>query len=747
MLMPAIAYKVNTLRIGSRAGLAVTLSLLVVIGLSLLQPVSGQPGQWRSINPVNIALNGVWMTATNNGWAVGAQGRAVFWDGLQWKEVSTPYSGVLAVTLYSVACLSASRCLSVGTNGPAAVLLQWDGTAWVDRSALVPAGTTELFGLHIQSDGLTFAVGTGAPNIIRIPDANVVPITVSVEATVGGTLKSVWTISPDPGGTIRGFAVGKSGKAWRWDGAGWIAEATPVITDLLGVSVISATDAFAVGLGDTIIRWNGVSWTGPYVAPTSGISYRGVHMLSSLDGWIVGTKGVQSTFLHWDGVSWTLLAANVPTAVDLYGVFMLSAQGWAVGDGGTIARWDGIRWNAVTQPVSSTTPLRGVWLAESATDGWIVGNGGCIIRFNGVYWNLYQTLPTGADLYGVHGFDASNVWAVGKDPDGGGAMPGTVEKWNGAAWTAITAGVPTASADLWAVFVSSSTFIMAGGGAGGASPAMFIRSTDGATSPDGATFGAIPAPAAWAAGTVVKGIWMLGTTDGWAVGTGGQIARWNGAVWASETSPTIKDLLHVQAISATDVWAVGASGTILHRDGTGWSAVPSGVTVALNGVYMVSPIEGWAVGAIPVGETEPAILYWNGMTWTRVFAQPMTGIMGAIRAVWMASSTDGWAVGSVLRFGPTAVTSVTTIPVTVTSTTTSTQSVTATSTVTTATVSTQVTSTQSVSTTATSWVTTTGTSTIIPPPGPIPGFPMESILAGLVAGAAALLVLRRRGRT
>ena len=724
------------MRIGSRAGLAVTLSLLVVIGLSLLQPVSGQPGQWRSINPVNIALNGVWMTATNNGWAVGGAGRAVFWDGLQWKEVSTPYSGVVAVTLYSVACLSASRCLAVGTNGPAAVLLQWDGTAWVDRSTLVPALTTALYGLHIRSDGLAFAVGTGSPNIVRIPDANVVPVTVSVEATVGGpdSLRSVWTISPDPGGTIRGFAVGLLGKAWRWDGAGWIAEATPVATDLLDVSMISATDAFAVGLGDKIIRWNGVSWTGPVVAPTAGISYRGVHMLSSSDGWIVGTVGgVQSTFIHWDGISWTLLATNIPTAVDLNAVFMLSSsEGWAVGSGGAITKWDGSRWNAMTQPIP--TALNGVWMASS-TDGWIVGAGGRIIRFNGVYWNLYQTLPSGVALNSVHGSSASNVWAVG-GPVGG---PPAVEKWDGTSWTAITAGVPITSDSLLAVFVQSATFIMAGGG-DGVNTGLFIRSTDGST------FGAIPSP--WPATTRVRGIWMLSTTDGWAVGTGGNIARWNGAAWASETSPTTNHLYHVQALSATDVWAVGASGTILHRDGTGWSAVPSGVTADLNGVYMISAIEGWAVGAI--SGTEPVILYWNGLTWTQVFAQPTTGILNPINSVWMVSSTDGWAVGSILHFGPISATTVTTVPVTVTSTSTTTQSVTATSTVTTSTVSTQVTSTHTVSTNttyvSTSWVTTTGT-TFIPPPSPVPGFPMESILAGLVAGAATLLVLRRRRRT
>jgi len=454
-------------------------------------------------------------------------------------------------------------------------------------------------------------------------------------------------------------------------------------------------------------------------------------MLSSSDGWIVGTAGgVQSTFIHWDGVSWTLLATNVPTIDHLYAVFMRSAsEGWAVGAVGTITKWDGTRWNAISQAASST--LNSVWMSSS-TDGWIVGAGGRIIRFNGVYWNLYQTLPSGVALNSVHGSSASNVWAVGGLVVG----PPTVEKWDGTAWTAITAGVPVTADSLFAVFVQSPTFIMAGGG-DGINTGLFIRSTDGST------FGAIPSP--WPALTTVRGIWMLSTTDGWAVGTGGHIARWNGAAWASETSPTPNDLYHVQALSATDVWAVGASGTILHRDGTGWSAVPSGVAVPLNGVYMVSAIEGWAVGAI--SGTEPVILYWNGLTWTQVFAQPMTGILNPINAVWMVSSTDGWAVGSILSFGPISATTVTTVPVTVTSTSTTTQSVTATSTVTTSTVSTQVTSTQTSTGTTTTTSTVTSTTTVTPMPAPIPGFPIESILAGLFAGAAGLFVFRRRRRT
>jgi LytS/YehU family sensor histidine kinase len=31
-----------------------------------------------------------------------------------------------------------------------------------------------------------------------------------------------------------------------------------------------------------------------------------------------------------------------------------------------------------------------------------------------------------------------------------------------------------------------------------------------------------------------------------------------------------------------------------------------------------------------------------------------------------------------------------------------------------------------------------------PPPGPVPGFPIESILAGLLGGLIALTIIRRR---
>jgi hypothetical protein len=442
-----------------------------------------------------------------------------------------------------------------------------------------------------------------------------------------------------------------------------------------------------------------------------------------------------------------------------------SSEGWAVGAGGTIAKWDGSRWNSQTQPVLEE--LNGVWLASSA-DGWTVGDTGRIIRYNGVYWNLYHTLPSMADLFDVHGSASNTVWAVGEDTDGAGAADSpTIVKWNGASWTEITAGLPTNTVQLTAVFVSSPTFIMAGG-EGPAGAGLMVKSSDGIS------FGSIPTgmPAA----SVVNGIWLIGTTDGWAVGSGGAISRYNvGGTgdWSAETSPVATNLLDVQALSSTNVWAVGAGGVILHRDALGWSVVPSGTAVALNSIYMVSATEGWIVGA--VDGTEPIILFWNGFTWARVFALPMGSVIDPLNAVWMVSSTDGWAVGSMLDFGAVTGATVTTVPVTVTGTSTvfvtsssvvatsslttsTTQTLTSTSFVATTTVPTQTTSTSTViaqqtstqyvsTATGTTTATTTVTSTFTGQVPPIPGFPLESILAGLVAGLAGLFVLRRRRRS
>ncbi len=52
---------------------------------------------------------------------------------------------------------------------------------------------------------------------------------------------------------------------------------------------------------------------------------------------------------------------------------------------------------------------------------------------------------------------------------------------------------------------------------------------------------------------------MISSNDGWAVGFGGRIMRWNGINWTIVESPTNTPLESVDAISADDAWAVGSN--------------------------------------------------------------------------------------------------------------------------------------------------------------------------------------------
>jgi hypothetical protein len=739
----------------------ITLAFLVV-GMALL-PASGQPGQWRAINPVFTPnLNGVSFISPTSGWAVGDSpgvglpGTAILWDGTQWQQILTPtLAGPTAYNLESVACFAANNCAAVGTvvGGAAPILLQWDGISWIDRSALVAAlGTTALHSIFVRSDGLGFAVGeslAGNPNIIRVNLAVVPPSppAVASEAIVGAPdrLRSVMILPPGTPGSIQGFAVGDNGAAvgaaWRWDGTpgGWLVSPPGAVATLRGVQILNPNEAIAVGDTDDRTRWNGASWTPEGGVVIATANWRSVFATASNDEWIVGSAvGGVASIAHWDGVAWTAFAPpNVPVAVNLNSIQMLSfSDGWAVGQGGAIIRWDGLSWKSIASPVASPNNLRSVWLASSA-DGWAVGDAAApalsqIFRWDGANWGLYQTSPVASQLNAIHGTDTTNVFAVGNAP-GAGSPPAIVRWTGGPAWTNISPAGVALGLNLYGVFVVNPTLAFAVGDTG-----TMLRW-------DGTLWASILSGAGV---NTLRGIWMVSDTDGWAVGNLGSIVRWNGLAWAAETSPTPNQLNGVQALSSTDVWAVGNGGTIVHRNGLGWTLVPSGVIQNLNSLYMLSDTEGWAVGNSD--GTAPVILFWDGLTWTRVFPIPLVSLN--LLDMWMVASQDGWSVGTnglILRFGAGIVTvATTTITVPVTTTSTITQSVTATTTVTTSTVSTSTTSTQTLTSTTTSTTLAVTTGFIgLPPSSPVPGFPVESILAGLVAGVAALFMLHRRRRT
>ncbi|MEK9151953.1 MAG: hypothetical protein AAB692_01150, partial [Patescibacteria group bacterium] len=128
---------------------------------------------------------------------------------------------------------------------------------------------------------------------------------------------------------------------------------------------------------------------------------------------------------------------------------------------------------------------------------------------------------------------------------------------------------------------------------------------------------------------------FVAANDGWAVGAGGVIVRWNGTAWSTVASATTQDLFGIAGATGNDVWAVGSSGKIMHWNGTAWSEFVDTGANDFAGIFMVSSTDGWAVSS--AGK----IFRWNGTAWSEFVD---TGNQ-KWSAVSMVSLTDGWIVG------------------------------------------------------------------------------------------------------
>ncbi len=723
--------------------------MLVLLAMAAFLPASAQLSQWRSLNPTRDGtpppprpfLYSVHLLSPTVGWAVGGScrvyvpitppcsGFVLYWDGLDWREVLTP-AGI--GTLTSVYAVSPNDVWAVGTRAiglGVGTIIHWDGISWV--SVTPPAGTGDLLSVYMLPGGTDgWAVGDGNPDNLRWsgswPAGTWSPgPTADLSANI---LRSVNMLSPTSGWIV-GDIVGGFGAIFRWDGAGWIATTSPTSNDLLSVYSVGANDAWAVGRSDTIIRWNGASWTGPMVSPTSGLDYRSIRIINSTYGWIAGIQNPttnEGLLLRWDGTAWSIVRSFV--TVDLNGLFMLpgGSSGAAVGNAETIIRWNGLQWLAQTSPTS--TDLNAAYLV-SANDGWSVGDSGSIFRWNGQAWHHYETLPSGVNLFGLFMKTSTDAWAVGANP--GGATPPTILHWDGSAWVVKSPPGVALGETLRDVYMLSANEGWAVG-TGTATAATMLKW-------DGSLWASVPSGTA--ADADLNSIHMLSSIDGWAVGdrllgSPGIVVRWNGLAWSTVTVPAgIGHLRSVHFLSPNDGWAVGTAtaaigdqATIIHWDGAQWRRVPA-PEGNLTSVHMVAANDGWAVGfdanAGPSGSS--LIVHWDGVSWDVVATLPVPSTLAVeLRSVFMTAALNGWIVsdqGLILRYGPEDV---------------------ATSTITsTATVTSTITSTSTSGTTST--ITTSHTTTTMPP-APIPGFPIESILAGLVGGLAALSLIGRRRR-
>jgi hypothetical protein len=676
-------------------------------------------------------------------------------------------------SIYPVTGSSLQEAWAVGSNdGVHGAFWHWQGIpgaggAWIEDSHVVANAQGPINGVYMTK------LGTIGPNNVAV-DGWAVGVGGIVYRTTGVT--DGWTIFGAPLGTdlnaiamsstTSGWAVGNGGKIFYYNGATWNpcigACFTGPTKDLLSIVLISSSEGWAVGKADatgpivlhgvnlnSVPQWSQVSQGN---LPVGLIDlYSVTFAISGGSIWTTGKGGLMA--LCPSGCTTTSMwgATTSPTTAELTSVFMTGTNdGWAVGktilSQATIFHWDGATWTRANG--GTANDLYGVALTSSS-EGWAVGGAGAVpetFHFSGGTWTNIPTVACTCTVHGLHMISSSNGWAVGT---GGNilTLTSSAGPWTGLGPVAVdSVATPV---DLYAISFdpgnSNNGWAVGGNGGGAGTKAAEVFQTTNA----GATWliktdnpGGVPVQ------TILRSIFILDSTHIWVVGTSPGAATpdiilfYNGASWTLQTAAGILnaplDLRGVFFDSSSDGWAVGTdnAGTpiLLHSDGVGWSVDPA--TNSMTGIYagtldslfLTSSTNGLAVGMPVAGagtlglafHLDPPGLYGGGSGGTTTVTSVVTTTSSASSSTTTPASTST-SVGST----STATSSLTTTVV-------------STSLMTTTVVSTPTTTSTSESTSSTSSVSTPMT---LPA---IPGFPWESIIAGIIVGMAALAIVRRR---
>lgn len=264
-------------------------------------PVENEAGVLESVYVVNI----------NDAWAVGWGDRILHWNGTLWETVPCP----AGYDLFSVHMVNSTDGWIVGARGR---ILHWDGISWSQVAS--PTGLILRSVFMIDSDnGWAVSSINGARTETHILhwDGNSWSVMLS---PVVETLYSVFMVSP-----TNGWAVGEGGTIIHWNGISWtIVRHSPSALALLDVFMAGESEGWAVGANGIIFHWNGATWSS--VASPTGLALQSVFMLNSNYGWAVGDD-----ILHWDGSNWSLLVDPLESGY-YRSIHMLSSfEGFAVG--------------------------------------------------------------------------------------------------------------------------------------------------------------------------------------------------------------------------------------------------------------------------------------------------------------------------------------------------------------------------------------------------------------------------------
>lgn len=278
---------------------------------------------------------------------------------------------------------------------------------------------------------------------------------------------------------------------------------------------------------------------------------------------------------------------------------------------------------------------------------------------------------TNANLYGVGGSDAADLWAVGAY-ESSASFRTFAEHWDGADWKLVqTPSAGTGDNNLVAVTAPSSTNAWAVG-----------RSTPTSTSEtrtliehwDGKEWKIVTSPSS-GQGSWLGDVKAVAANDVWAVGAFYNLSgnlqtlveHWNGNAWSIVSSPdpggSYNDLAQLAIVTPKNIWAAGSSSndsgatsqTLVERwNGKTWQIVPSlnapnAIYSDLGSIAAVDASDIWVAGSsesYASYTTSTLVERWSGSSW-QIVPSPNVGTHGSVLSgIAAVSAGELWAVGS-----------------------------------------------------------------------------------------------------
>ncbi len=625
-------------------------------------------------SPTNQDLNEVYLSSINDGWAVGASGKILRWNGISWSE----FLDTGATTHNTLHMVSSTDGWIAGTSGK---IFRWNGTTW---SEFTDTGNQSWNGLYFVSSTDGWVVGSGgeirrwngtswssvtSPTIQDLNSVHMVSATDGWAAGGSGVILrwngTSWSLFVDTGNetwndvymvsATDGWAVGSGGAMRRWDGTAWNAVTSPIVDAIYSIHMVSATDGWAVSISGQLLFWNGTSWS--LSTDTGNQIWSSIYMVSSGDGWVVGVGGViyrysaqyaaSGTFLStvfdsgtfgstWNSMNWT---ENLQVGTDL--TIAVRTGPTATPDGS----WSSFS-TEYTNPAGetfSTTPNNQYFQYRVTLT---TSNPSVTSEFRDI--TVFYNAPTGQHLNDVSMVSNSEGWAV--------ANSGVIIYWDGSVWSATTSPVAdnlnsveaVSSSDVWAVGANGIILRRTGTSWG----IQTDTGTDTWNDIDifSSTLGFVVGNAghisqwnglAWVPAVPpttqnLYSVWIASATDAWAVGDSGKIMRWDGLAWTQFVDTGNQIWRRVIILSSTDGWVVGDAGVIYRWNGTSWSSFVSPTSQDLRGLDFIATNNGWAVGVGGV------ILRWDGSSWSS-FASPTSALLNAVDQI---DNKNAWSVGN-----------------------------------------------------------------------------------------------------